>query len=96
MKEFLKKYSDHVNEREKRRLNFNRKDRWQQREIDDIMKNFDVKSNKFKDISLIIKDAEINNFQSFNNIEEIYFYLEKLFKNGMIFIFHLCKSNKNL
>jgi len=52
MKEFLKKYTDHVGEREKRRLNFNRKDRWQQREIDDIMKNFDVKSNKFKDLSV--------------------------------------------
>lgn len=82
MKEFLKKYTDHVNEREKRRLNFNRKDRWQQREIDDIMKNFDVKSNKFKDLSILIKDAKIHNLQSFNNIEEIYFYLEKLFKNG--------------
>jgi len=82
MKEFLKKYTDHVNEREKRRLNFNRKDRWQQRELDDIMKNFDVKQNKFKDLSILIKDAKIHNLQSFNNIDEIYFYLENLFKNG--------------
>ena len=41
MKEFAKRYNSHVNEREKRRINFNRKDRWEQREIDDIMKNFD-------------------------------------------------------
>lgn len=86
MKEFLKKYTDHVNEREKRRMNFNRKDRWQQREIDDIMKNFDVKSNKFKDLSILIKDTKIHNLQSFSNIEEIYFYLEKLFKNGKYFL----------
>lgn len=84
MKEFIKKYSDHVNEREKRRLNFNRKDRWQQREIDDILKNFDVKSNKFKDLSALIKDAKITNIKSFNSIDEIYFYLDELFKNGMI------------
>ncbi len=89
MKEFLKKYSDHVNEREKRRLNFNRKDRWQQREIDDIMKNFDVKSNKFKDLSILIKDTKIHNLQSFNNIDEIYFYLEKLFKNGKNYLISL-------
>lgn len=82
MKEFVKRYGNHVNEREKRRINFNRKDRWEQREIDDIMKNFDVKSNKFKDLSLLIKDSKINNLKSFNSIEEIYFYLDELFKHG--------------
>jgi hypothetical protein len=84
MKEFAKRYSNHVNEREKRRLNFNRKDRWEQRELDDIMKNVDVVSNKFKDLSLLIKDSKINNLKSFNSIEEIYFYLEELFKNGIL------------
>ena len=82
MKEFAQRYSSHVTEREKRRLNFNRKDRWEQRELDDIMKNVDVKSNRFKDLSLLIKDAKINNLKSFNSIEEIYFYLEELFKHG--------------
>jgi len=66
------------------------------------MKNVDVVSNKFKDLSLLIKDSKINNLKSFNSIEEIYFYLEELFKNGIVldnnFIINILKiknENKN-
>ena len=53
------------------------------------MKNFDIKTNKFKDIGLLIKDSKINNLKSFNSIDEIYFYLEELFKNGIFFHINL-------
>lgn len=82
--EMLKKYKQFVNDREQRRLNFNRKDRWQQRELDDIMKNFDVRTAKFKDYSKLTRDANILSNKTFNNVEEIYYYLEELFKDGII------------
>ncbi len=80
----LKRYVDHVNEREKRRLNFNRKDRWKQRELDDIMKNFDVQQAKFKDYAKLSREANIVNVKEFNSVEEIYFYLEELLKEGFL------------
>lgn len=80
--DLLKRYAQYVNEREKRRLNFNRKDRWKQRELDDIMKNFDVKTAKFRDYSKLAKDAQIINVKQFNSTDEIYFYLEDLLKEG--------------
>ena len=82
--ELLNKYRKYTNERELRRLNFNRKDRWQQREIDDIMKNFDVKTAKFKDYTKLVQEANIMNVKSFNNVDEIYYYLEELFKEGFL------------
>jgi hypothetical protein len=84
LQELLNKYRKYVNEREVRRLNFNRKDRWQQSELDDIMKNFDIKTAKFKDFSKLAIDANILNKKEFNNVEEIYYYLEQLFKEGFL------------
>jgi hypothetical protein len=74
----------HVSEREKRRLNFNRKDRWKQRELDDIMKNFDVQQAKFKDYSKLSREANIVNLKEFKSIEEIYYYLDEILKEGFL------------
>jgi hypothetical protein len=74
----------HVSEREKRRLNFNRKDRWKQRELDDIMKNFDVKQAKFRDYAKLQREANIVNIKEFKSIEEIYYYLEEILKEGFL------------
>lgn len=82
--DLLRKYVKHVTEREKRRLNFNRKDRWKQRELDDIMKNFDVQQAKFKDYSKLSREANIANLKEFKSIEEIYFYLDEILKDGFL------------
>jgi hypothetical protein len=84
LQELLNKYRKFVSDREARRLNFNRRDRWQQRELDDIMNNFDIKTTKFKDFSKLAREANIINKKEFNSIEEIYFYLEGLFKEGFL------------
>ncbi len=81
-KEFIDKYTDFIKEREKRRLNFNRKDRWKQREIDDIFKNFDAQKAKFKDYSKLSQELQIVNKKSFSCIDEVYYYLENIFKEG--------------
>jgi len=81
-KEFIDKYTKFVSDREKRRLNFNRKDRWKQREMDDIFKNFDVKKAKFRDYTKLSQELQIVNKKSMNSIEEVYYYLENVFKDG--------------
>jgi hypothetical protein len=86
LKDLQAKYKEHVSEREKRRLNFNRKDRWKQRDIDDVFKNFDVKKAKFKDFSKIQTDLKIYKDLKFNSIEEIFYYIENLFKEGKLMI----------
>jgi hypothetical protein len=48
------------------------------------MRNFDVKSAKFKDYSKLIKETNIINVRSFNSIDEIYYYMEELFKEGFL------------
>jgi hypothetical protein len=65
-------------------MNFNRKDRWKQRELDDIVKNFDIKQNKLKDVSKLIQEAGIVNITKFNTVDEIYFYLDNLLKEGFL------------
>jgi hypothetical protein len=82
--ELVKRYTEFVSAREKKRMNFNRKDRWAQRELDDIMKNFDVKSSKFKDFSKLSQEANIYNVKEFHSVEEIYFYLSNLLKEGFL------------
>lgn len=65
-------------------MNFNRKDRWKQRELDDIVKNFDIQQAKVKDISKLIQEANIVNLKQFNSVEEIYYYLGNLLKEGFL------------
>ncbi len=84
LRDLLKRYADHVSAREKRRLNFNRKDRWKQRELDDIMKNFDVKQAKFRDYAKLSREANIVNIKQFHSIDEIYFYLDELLSEGFL------------
>ena len=83
MKDLHSKYKEHVSEREKRRLNFNRKDRWKQRDIDDVYKNFDVKNAKFKDFSKIASELKIFSKLEFRSIDELFYYIENLFKEGI-------------
>jgi hypothetical protein len=48
------------------------------------MKNFDVQQAKFKDYAKLAQDANILNVKEFHSIEEIYFYLDQLLKEGFL------------
>lgn len=76
--ETMKQYDQFIKERQDRKLNFNRKNRWQQRELDDIMKNFDIRTAKFKDFAKISRESSILNTKKFNSVEEIYFHIDEL------------------
>lgn len=48
------------------------------------MKNFDIQQAKFKDYSKLSREANISNIKEFHSIEEIYYYLEEIFKDGLL------------
>jgi len=50
--------------------------------MDDIFKNFDVKKAKFRDYTKLSQELQIVNKKSMNSIEEVYYYLENVFKDG--------------
>ena len=53
--------------------------------MDDIFKNFDVKKAKFKDYSKLSQELQIVNKKNMNSVEEVYYYLENVFKDGKFF-----------
>ncbi len=77
-KDKFREYQQFIEEREQRKMNFNRKNRWAQRELDDIMKNFDIKTAKFKDYAKIQVEDKIYNDKKFNSIEEVLFFIEDI------------------
>lgn len=64
-------------------MNFNRKDRWKQREIDDIVKNFDIKNAKFKDYGKISRELNFHSSKEFSSVDEVYYYLDQIYKEGI-------------
>jgi hypothetical protein len=46
-------YEKEIQERTKNKMNWNIKNRWEQRALDDVMKNTDIKSLRFRDFNKI-------------------------------------------
>lgn len=46
-------YEKEVKERTESKLNWNVKNRWEQRMLDEVLKNSDIKSMRFRDLSKI-------------------------------------------
>jgi len=63
-------------------LNWNIKNRWEQRELDDVVKNMDVRAAQFRDFTRISQEKYAANVQEFNSVDEIYFFMEKMFTDG--------------
>lgn len=77
-KDAMHKYEAFVKEREFNKLNYNRKNRWEQRVLDDIYKNFDIKLAKFKDFKKVALENKILNNKKFNSSEEVIYYIKDL------------------
>jgi hypothetical protein len=46
-------YEKEIKDRTDRKMNWNIKNRWEQRELDDVYKNFDIKEARYKDFTRI-------------------------------------------
>lgn len=69
------KYEQYINDRMQRKINFNRKTRWEQKELNEIIINFDLKTAKNRDLNSSLKEKITEEFSSssiFNQIEKIY------------------------
>ena len=64
------------------KMNWGIKNRWEQRALDDVIKNKDVRHAQFRNISLINEAQYSSNIQDFQSVQEIFFYLDEIFTAG--------------
>lgn len=67
-------YEREVRERTERRLNWNIKNRWEQRALDDVLMNKDIREAQFRDYSKTSKN--VVQLQEFHSVDEIYFFMD--------------------
>ena len=75
-------YEKEIKERTSRKLNWNIKNRWEQRALDDVHKNFDVREARYRDFTKISQQKYGGNIQEFNSVDEIYFFMDNMFSEG--------------
>eukprot|EP00355_Strombidium_rassoulzadegani_P002522 CAMPEP_0168610596 /NCGR_PEP_ID=MMETSP0449_2-20121227/1875_1 /TAXON_ID=1082188 /ORGANISM="Strombidium rassoulzadegani, Strain ras09" /LENGTH=167 /DNA_ID=CAMNT_0008650919 /DNA_START=108 /DNA_END=611 /DNA_ORIENTATION=- len=67
-----------VKERTERKLNWNIKNRWEQRALDDVKRN-----SRFRDFARLSQQQQaFSNIQEFNSIDELYFFMDNMFTDG--------------
>ncbi|CAI2364484.1 unnamed protein product [Moneuplotes crassus] len=76
-------YEKDLKERTDRKLNWGIKNRWEQRDLDDIYKNEDIRSIQFRDFTKQLIETRTIEIKEFTSVEEIYFYMENMFKEGI-------------
>ena len=76
-------YEQEIKERTERKLNWGIKNRWEQRALDDVVQNADVRNARFKDFTRISKYTQaMADVQEFNSVDELYFFMETMFLDG--------------
>ena len=80
-------YEKELQERTKNKMNWGIKNRWEQRALDDIIKNADVRNVKFRDYAKIKQQQAAflvsgRDLREFNSVDEIYYFMENMFTEG--------------
>ena len=73
-------YEKDMKQRVESKMNWNIKNRWEQRQLDDVLRNQDIKAMKFRDFTMI-EQGKLD-IQEFHNVDEIYYYMETMFADG--------------
>ena len=76
-------YEQDIKQRTERKLNWGIKNRWEQRELDDIYKNADIRSVQYIDFTKQMIESRTAAIEEFQNVDEIYYYLENMFQEGI-------------
>ena len=71
-----------MNKKRELKLNWGIKNRGEQRELDNVIKNKDVRASQFRDLDKIKTQNLGKNVKDFNSVDEIYYYMEELFTAG--------------
>jgi len=64
------------------KLNWGIKNRWEQRAMDDVIKNKDVRKAQSRDVATIKAEIYANDISDFHSVDEIYFFMEQMFTEG--------------
>lgn len=64
------------------KLNWGIKNRWEQRALDEVIKNKDVRKAKFRDLAAIKAESYATDISDFHSVDEIYFFMESMFTEG--------------
>lgn len=75
-------YEADIKKRYETKMNWGVKNRWEQRELDAVYKNRDVRAAQFRDLDKIKVESYSTQVSDFNSVEEIYFFMEDMFKAG--------------
>ena len=63
-------------------MNWNIKNRWEQRQLDEVLKNEDVRRAQFRDLSKIRMEKYGNQISEFHSVDEIFYFLDNVFTEG--------------
>ena len=80
---FRSEYEREVKERTQKKLNWGIQNRWEQRELDDIYKNKDIRSVQYIDFTKQSIEDSITQIKEFNTADEVYYYVENMFTEGI-------------
>lgn len=64
-------------------MNWGIKNRWEQRALDEVLKNRDVRKIQFRNMDKILQDQYAQNISEFHTVDEIYFFMDEMFTAGM-------------
>jgi hypothetical protein len=64
------------------KLNWGIKNRWEQRALDEVIKNKDVRRAQFRDLAAIKAESYATDISDFHSVDEIYFFMESMFTEG--------------
>ena len=64
------------------KLNWGIKNRWEQRALDEVIKNKDVRRAQFRDLAAIKAESYATDISDFHSVDEIYFFMENMFTEG--------------
>ena len=63
-------------------MNWGIKNRWEQRALDEVYKNKDVRQSQFRDMAKIKQEIYAQDITDFHSVDEIYFFMEQMFTEG--------------
>ena len=77
-------YEREVKERTERKLNWNIKNRWEQRQLNDLIYNTDVRDARYRDNTKLAQTLPTGyQLQKFNSVDELYFFMDSMFTEGL-------------
>lgn len=75
-------YEKEKKQRMETKMNWGIKNRWEQRALDEVFKNKDVRQAQFRDVAKIKAEVYAQDITDFHSVDEIYFFMDTMFTEG--------------